>query len=194
MEERGDGMAKEVRVEWSTGGEPQWIKLQDNPELRMFLQQNEFNPHVTSLNSIKYTASSDVPIELQALKQVVFDALGQGRHTADGRRGYQKRVCVRIPFPAPAFQQIFGQLEELEGSEENGNVKVRIQADKLDAIMGEWRRRRFATSTETFIPSGDQIYITWGYRARHQYTHAACRRYKVSFTNVCWGWVFSLIL
>lgn len=172
LESRGEGEDREVLVRWANWkGPPSWVKLSYNPELRAFLDKNATNPDSCSLNQCMVGDDGDV----QALKQALFDSLGDARRTPDGALGLQRRVAIKLPFRTKAFRQSSGKLEKMEAT--TSNINAHITLDELRLAIGEgFDRRGYKTSTETFISARELLHVSWGFKSRINFEHTECTR------------------
>ena len=50
-----------------------------------------------------------------AVRQVIFDALGNARYTGDGSVGRQRHISVSVPFPKYSFRAHF-HTNSIEGN------------------------------------------------------------------------------
>ena len=145
------------------------VSLWENPELASFLANYIGNPHSCSLHK-EETDDSD----LAALRQVIFDSLGEIRRTPDETMGRQTRVTLKIPYREKDFTHFrrAGMTEETAG-----NVDTYITCQQLTSVLGDrWTRRGYKTSTETFIIKDDLIHLSWGYKDRNDHDHSECQR------------------
>ena len=82
-------------------GPEEWVSLADNPELRSYLTHTRAAPDISS---------GQLPYEVTALRQAIYDSLGGARFTGDGNMGKQSRVSVKVPFPKHVFDATFGKI------------------------------------------------------------------------------------
>ena len=168
---------QEVEVKWQNwDGANSWIALDQNPELEAYLAVNKANPESCSL--LKHQTDCS---DLAALRQMIFDSLGDIRRTPDGSMGRQTRITVKLPFRTEAFQA-FRDAGVTSGS---GNVDCYLTPDQVTAAIGEgWQTRGYKTSTETFVSSKELVHLNWGYTQRKNYNHASCKRYFMHFISI----------
>ena len=114
---------------------------------------------------------------MAALRQLIFDSLGDIRRTPDGNMGRQTRVTVKLPFHSEAFQAF---RDTNSGIAESGNVNTYLTTAQVTAAIGEgWQSRGYKTSTETFVSAKELVHLTWGYSERKDYNHTRCKRQNV---------------
>jgi len=115
-----------------------------------------------------------------ALKQAIFDSLGEVRYTPDGTVGRQSRITVKLPFRKEVFNAHFRTLEHDSIPEDSsGNVDCYLTGNDLTCVLREgWASRCYNTSTETFVSFKEYVHLWWGYKERRQFDHSKCQRYE----------------
>ena len=179
VERRGDGEEEEVKVKWANWDGPEsWVRLSANPELATFLTQNEANPDSTTLARLTLgDCDVNLPDELMALRQLIHDSLGEGRHTSEGNLGRQTRVSVKTPLSCALFDAHFRSLDLAGIPQGQGNVSCYVTGDDLTKVLGPgWSSRAYSTSTVTYVNFHELIHLQWGYKARFTYSHENCHR------------------
>ena len=180
MASKGEGADKEVHVIWENwDGEPTWVKVDDNPELKKFLDKNEANPYSCTLarNTLTSKPQPHMNQEVMALRQAIFDSLN-ARWTGDGQLGRQMRVCATVPFSKEVFDSCFltQNIQDVPLNDAS-NVTAYITAAQLTSAIGpDWGRRGFKTSTVTYVNFNHKIHLTWGYKKRINFLHKECPR------------------
>lgn len=180
MEERGEGEEAEVKVKWAKWDGPEsWVRLSFNPELASFLTQNRANPDSSTLAHRTLGESPvQLPSELLALRQSIFDSLGDGRHTSEGNLGRQARVTIKVPLTTAVFDAHFRSVDLLGIPSGHGNVSCHVRGDDLTQVLGSgWASRAYTTSTVVYINFKELIHLQWGYKARSTFDHTSCARY-----------------
>ena len=132
MDSRGFGSKTEVKVKWKDWSrEPEWIRLENNPELKKYLNKNTANPYSSTL-AIKHINATNVCMnqEVLGLRQLIFDAL-------DGRRGSQPTVSVTLMFCKKTFDSCFRRLG-VPGIPrlDSGNVSAYITGEEMTQAIG----------------------------------------------------------
>ena len=171
LQMRYEGEEEEVLVKWRNWeGENSWVQLQHNPELRAYLNINKCNPHSSTLAQSRNDLDQT---DLSALKQAIFDALGDSRYTLDGQRGRQRRVSVKVPFRTEEFEAF----RNISNVNKHGNVDCYVTGNDLNAVLGEnWSARYYKTSTKSFVGFKEFIHLNWGFKERTNYDHTSCLR------------------
>lgn len=185
LDERHDGGEQEVLVKWGKwDGPPEWVRLSTQPELAKYLSRNEVNPYSSTLvyNQLSQTPLPHENMEVLALRQAIFDSLGGGNATREGRRGMQAVVSVCVPFSKESFDATFRSLGlDLIPAGEHGNVRCYISCGDLTYALGPgWDfRSSEGTSTRTFVSraESDPPMLTWSYKRRVNFSHTDCPRY-----------------
>ena len=127
---------KEVLVKWKDWEGPStWIRLDENQELQQFIERNAGNPlscqlHNRNLDSNKVNCR-DLPEDIMALRQAIFDSLGDARRTPDGALGVQARTTVKVPFSCASFNNYFRSLRNVDLPPDNGNVDFYLKGDNI---------------------------------------------------------------
>lgn len=156
-------------MKWKNWERPNsWVSLKLNPELRRYIIANRCNPYSSSLAKADYDHS-----DLGALKQAIFDALGEACYTGDGQRGRQRHVTAKLPFRAKEFE-IFRIIPDVP---DHGNVECYVCGTDLNEILGDgWDSRFYKTSTRTCVSNKEYIHLSWGYKNRMNLDHTFCSR------------------
>lgn len=129
---------REVLVKWKDWEGPStWVSLDGNQELQQFIERNKGNPlscqlHCRNLDSNKVDCRNN-PDDIMALRQAIFDSLGDARRTPDGALGVQSRTTVKVPFSCASFNTYFRSLKDTL-SKDNGNVDFYITGDILSVV------------------------------------------------------------
>ena len=119
----------------------------------------------------------NLPGELMALRQLIHDSLGEGRHTSEGNLGRQTRVSVKTPLSCALFDAHFRSLDLAGIPQGQGNVSCYVTGDDLTKVLGPgWSSRAYSTSTVTYVNFHELIHLQWGYKARFTYSHENCDR------------------
>ena len=142
LDQRVRNGVREVEVKWENwDGSNSWVSLDENPELEAYLNNNQSNPESCTLFKTQTDCS-----DMAALRQLIFDSLGDIRRTPDGNMGRQTRVTVKLPFRSKAFQAF---RDTNSGIAESGNVNTYLTTAQVTAAIGEgWQSRDYKTSTE----------------------------------------------
>ncbi|XP_062619862.1 uncharacterized protein LOC134281406 [Saccostrea cucullata] len=173
---------QEVLVKWKDWEGPStWVSLDENQELQQFIERNKGNPLSCQLHSRNLDANKvecmDLPDDVMALRQAIFDSLGDARRTPDGALGVQARTTVKVPFSSTSFSTYFRSLKDLDLPADNGNVDFYLTGEEMTCAIGEnWSSRCYKTSTETFVSFREYVHVWWGFKERKQYEHNTCKR------------------
>ena len=66
-----------------------------------------------------------------ALRQAIFDSLGDARRTPDGALGVQGRTTVKVPFSCASINTYFRSLRNVDLPPDNGNVDFYLKGDNI---------------------------------------------------------------
>lgn len=95
---------REVLVKWKDWEGPStWVSLDGNQELQQLHCRNLYSNKVDCRNN---------PDDIMALRQAIFDSLGDARCTPDGALGVQSRTTVKVPFSCARFNTYFRSLKD----------------------------------------------------------------------------------
>lgn len=123
-------------VKWKDWEGPStWVSLDGNQELKQFIERNKGNPlschlHRRNLDSNKIDCRNNTD-DIMALRQAIFDSLGDARRTPDGALGIQSRTT----FSCASFNKNFRSLKDTLPTD-NGNVDFYLTGNELsEAIL-----------------------------------------------------------
>lgn len=119
-------------------GPSTWVSLDGNQELQQFIERNKGNPlschlHRRNLDSNKIDCRNN-PDDIMALRQAIFDSLGDARRTPDGALGIQSRTTVKVPFSCASFNKYFRSLMDTLPTD-NGNVDFYLTGNELSEVI-----------------------------------------------------------
>lgn len=177
IDKRGNADNEELLVKWKDwNGPSSWVSLNFNPELRAYIQENRLNPSCGTYfkQTLKY--ANDFDSDIEALKQAIYDALGEFRYTLDGTLGRQRRITIKVPFRQQSYDFLRDKVKSLN-SKGPGNAECHIAGKEFDNVLGDgWDKRCYKTSTETYVNRSEYIHLSWGYKERIRYDHSSCKR------------------
>lgn len=160
----------------------QWVKAKNNLGLVDYITRNRSNPHSCTLNRNEIHKESDplesvMPSEVLALRQMIFDQLGERRYTSDGQKGIRRRVTVALPFSTQAFLATFDRFSgSVRGKSVTNKSFYMDGQELLNCIGAGFATRGFTNSTVCYVNCAEKIHVTWQYKARVNYIHSSCPR------------------
>ena len=133
------------------------------------------------------TSSAQLPYEVTALRQAIYDSLGGARFTGDGNMGKQSRVSVKVPYPKHAFDATFGKIGLSDMP-----LSTYVTHEAVDKAIGHgWSSRCHPTSTITFASPREKVHVRYHAPGMIHYSHDNCPRLDSFFSLFMYNYLWS---